>query len=230
MRSWKSLLLKNKTVVNFVLSSWILLGNPHGAFSQRQCHLLFEKSSQQQKLQIPLIKMSSNYIGENKGAYVDPITKQKWKVIYFTEAEKQIYEVFYSHKLFWNFDGKKANSEFDPEALSFSHSLIVIDRNFRIYTLPFEERGKYHHSSLSAGEDVLFAGTVAFSDGQMRELSDLSGHYKPTAQQTLLILKELNRRGVDLSKLKLSGRIAQEIGQTPTLYPDEVRKILSEGY
>ncbi len=226
MRFEEKKMFINKTIVIRRLTICALtLGLGMSALGQDQCLRLFE-TPEFINSTLPTIKMSSQYAGENKGQYIDPLTKEKWKVIYFSDAEKKNFEIIYKNKLFWANDGKKANSEFDSEALSFNHSLIVIDKNFKIFTLPFEERGKYHHSSLSAGEDILFAGTVAFSDGYIRELSDLSGHYKPTPEQTILILKELRRRGVDLSHLKVSGRIAQVLRHTPMLMPLEVQELI----
>lgn len=220
MRSRTTALFNYKTVAIFMAAAVILFRGLVLAQTQAQCHSLFE-------LKIPTIKMSAQYLGENRGEYIDPITKKKWNVVYFSEFEKKAFEIFPKKNLFWTSLDQKANSVFDPEALSFNHSLIVIDTDFRIFTLPFEERGKYHHSSLTAGKDILFAGTVAFSDGQLRELSDLSGHYKPAPEQTLLILKELRRRGFDLSKLKLSGRIAQVLGHSAMLTPQEVQNLLN---
>jgi hypothetical protein len=227
MRFKEETLFKKTTVIATLLTFVALnLGFRATAFGQNQCRQIFEYSDVISS-SIPTIKMSEQYAGENKGLYLDPLTKSKWKVIYFSEAEKKRFEVVYKNNLFWSPDGKKANSEFDSEALSFHHSLIVIDKTFKIFTLPFEERGKYHHSSLTSGEDILFAGTAAFSEGKLRELSDLSGHYKPTPEQTILILKELRRRGVDLSHLKVSGRISQVLRHTPMLMPHEVQELLN---
>lgn len=190
-----------------------------------QCHAVFLSIPAQR---LPLISMDSRYVGEDKGLYVDPVTKKPWQVKYFTESERQNYELVIKDKLLWGRDGKKAESEFDPEGMSFENSLLVIDRDHRIFALPFEERGKFHHSSLSAGEEVLFAGTIAFAGGRVREISDRSGHYKPTAQQVLLVLKDLQRRGLDLSGMKLSGHVAQELGNTYVMTPKEVAPFLQD--
>lgn len=221
-------LFKIKTLATLVTMFSLIFVASGNACGQNKCLSHFESSKDVEKIQIPTIKMSTQYIGENRGLYFDPITKQKWHVVYYSDSEKKTFEVTYKNKFFWTSQGQKANSFFDSEALSFNHSLIVIDKDFRIFTLPFEERGKYHHSSLTSGQDILFAGTVAFSDGHLRELSDLSGHYKPTPEQTLLILKELRHRGVDLKNLKLSGRIAIDLGHTPMLTPREVEELLNQ--
>ncbi|WP_415062493.1 hypothetical protein [Bdellovibrio sp.] len=157
---------------------------------------------------------------------MDPITKRPWKVHYYSMAEKAKFELFPQKGLLVHRDGKKADSPFDAESLSFENALLVIDKDLRIFILPFEERGRYHHSSLSAGQDILFAGTAAFSQGILRELSDQSGHYRPSPQQTLLAIKELQKMGVDMRMMKLSGHIAKHLGNSYSLTPKEVQQLV----
>ncbi len=176
----------------------------------------------------PLLTMASEYRGEDRGLYVDPVTKKPWFVQYFKESEKRAFELFVDGKVLVNREGVKVDSVFDPEAMSHETSLIVIDKNHRIFVLPFEERGRFHHSSLGAGEDVFFAGTASFGQGYLREFTGSSGHYKPSAQQTLLALSDLRKRGVDLSKTKLTGRVAQELKGTFAISPGELSVILDK--
>lgn len=195
------------------------------ALAQQTCESVFSIFSTRG---VPLIAMDSRYRGEEHGLYVDPVTKVPWKVKYFTATELRSFELIPKGKLLWTSAGKKAESEFDAESMSFESSLVVIDRDHRIFALPFEERGRFHHSSLSAGQEVVFAGTMALSGGRIRELSDASGHYKPSVDQTLRVLKEFQRMGLDLSSMKLSGRIASVLGNTPVMTPKEVAAFLQD--
>lgn len=176
----------------------------------------------------PLLSMAAEYRGEDRGLYIDPVTKKPWFVKYFNESEKRTYELFISGKVLVNREGVKADSIYDPEAMSHETSLIIIDKNHRIFVLPFEERGRFHHSSLGGGDDVFFAGTASFGQGYLREFTGSSGHYKPSASQTLLALLDLRKRGVDLSKVKLTGRIAQELKGTFVISPGELNIILDK--
>ncbi|KHD87788.1 MAG: hypothetical protein OM95_12300 [Bdellovibrio sp. ArHS] len=198
---------------------------PAGHAAPPLCQNLFSETLSSPA--VPLISMDSRYRGEDRGLYIDPVTQKPWQVHYYSMAEKNAFELIPQNGLLVHRNGKKADSPFDAESLSFESALLVIDKDLRIFILPFEERGRFHHSSLSAGEDVLFAGTAAFNAGVLRELSDQSGHYKPSPQQTLIAIKELQKMGVDLSMLKLSGRIAQHFRNTYYLSPKEVRDILN---
>lgn len=174
-----------------------------------------------------LIGMNRLYEGEDKGAYIDPVTKTPWKVKYFTEGERAPYELKIKDGRFYDLNGKRAESEYDGESMSFETSLLVIDKEFRIFVLPFESRGEYHHSSLSRGEDVLFAGTVAFSQGILREITNSSGHYKPTGQDTLYILKRLAGEGALYPQTKIGGQAALELSKQ---YSVQWKELLDAGF
>lgn len=193
------------------------------AFSQGlQCQDLFESSS------LPLISMNPQYRGEELGLYIDSVTKVPWKVRYFSEKEKAEFELFVKNGILVDRNGQKAQSPFDYEAISWENGLLIVDAQLRIFLLPYEQRGLYHHSSLSAGQDILFAGTAGFHQGYLRELSDRSGHYKPSTDQTRLTLKELQKMGVDMKQLRLTGHFIREITKTISIGQREVPQFFPE--
>lgn len=171
--------------------------------------------------------MSPIYRGENRGFYLDPLTKRPWEVKYFKNNERSQFQLTEKQGLLWNARGEKVESIYDGNALHFQSSLIVITKDREIFVLPFEERGKYHHSSLSRGDKVLFAGTATFSGGRIRSLSDQSGHYKPDGLQSMVALRTLYLMGVDLSQMRLEGNVAINHFKTYSMTPVEVKKTLS---
>lgn len=172
--------------------------------------------------------MDSRYRGENEGKYIDPVTGNRWQVKYFSPSEKMAYEIFIRDGLFVNREGERMDSPFDESLEGLQQGLIVIDRDLRIYFMNREERGRIHHSSLAAGEDILFAGTAGFVNGQLRELSNSSGHYKPSTEQTLLALRRLHQQGANLKALQLSGEVAMSLGKSHFLNTTDVRKLLPD--
>lgn len=169
---------------------WVtLLGAPLVTHSAPLCSPLFLETTD---TLVP-IAMSPLYKGEEKGTYIDPLTQQAWRVKYYTPMEKTAFEVTIKEGRLVDLNGQKANTLFDPDSMSFEHHLFIVDQQLRIFILPFEERGKFHHSSLSAGENILFAGTLGLHQGVLREISDKSGHYRPDTQQTLKVLKLLQK-------------------------------------
>jgi hypothetical protein len=201
----------------------LFLGTPSFSTAQgSQCQELFENSPE-------LISMNPLYLGEDQGRYLDPLTKQPWRVRYFSERVKARFELFIRDGLLVDKDGVKAQSAYDHESMSWENALIIIDASHRIFHLPFENRGRYHHSSLTGGKDVIFAGTAAFHQGFIRELSDSSGHYKPTSEQTRAALRDLVDRGLDLRQIRLTGYFVKAASPgNISLSPREVPKVFPE--
>lgn len=205
-------------LIVLMLSCWIA----EDAFSKPRCEVIFVPHVHSQVP--PLLPRRAEYEGEERGEYVDPVTRAPWRVRYFNELEREAYRVrMNAEGLFVDSLGRKMNSRFDEEFLSFEDSLLVVDSQNRWFVLPFEERGRYHHSSLLAGASVRFAGMVAFLDGRVRRISDTSGHYRPESWRILWLLRDLKRRGADLSQIEVSGRGASELGGSPYLRTHEVR-------
>lgn len=57
------------------------------------------------------------------------------------------------------------------------------------------------HSSFLRGAPVLCAGKIEIADGQLKLITTDSGHYKPTANDMYKLVKALDDKGVDLSKV-----------------------------
>lgn len=55
-----------------------------------------------------------------------------------------------------------------------------------------------NHSTLLGGEGAAGAGELTVEDGVLQQVTDASGHYRPTGAMTANVLRELGGRGVDL--------------------------------
>lgn len=150
------------------------------------------------------------YVGENTGAYIDPIYEKPWNVVYFSKHEREQYKLQPYKKLFFDAKNEPISTEFDPESMHNEQGLVVLTRNYELFFMPFEQRGKFHHSSLAAGKEVLFAGTMSFHKGVIRDLTADSGHYKPNAKALTEFIEYLEYLDVDLSQLKISGVVAHK--------------------
>lgn len=191
--------------------------------AQLTCSKVFEASAHatQNLNDIPLIQMNPKYRGEDQGNYIDPVTQTRWHVKYFSETELTPLRVQLKDGLFLDLNGKKLESPFDYKESEYQSSLLVINKEGKILLLNLEERGRYHHSSLSRGEDILFAGTAIFTNGYLRQLTNNSGHYQPTTQQTLKVLRMWQSQGVNFSQAKLSGQAARDLsGQYSISIPE----------
>lgn len=153
--------------------------------------------------------MGTKYVGEHEGRYLDPLTKKPWNVKYFTREERLQFFLHPVQGKLVNSKNEPVSSEFDPESITFEKGLVVLTKNYELYLMPYEQRGRFHHSSLSSGKDVLFAGEMSLHRGQVRDVSDRSGHYKPNPRALAEFIRYLEYLGLDLRDMKVSGHAVE---------------------
>jgi hypothetical protein len=66
-----------------------------------------------------------------------------------------------------------------------------------------------HHSTAVAGGPVAGAGILRVTAGQIEEIDDTSGHYKPQAEHLMQTLEWLRRQGMEVKDIDLKD-IAQQ--------------------
>jgi hypothetical protein len=127
-------------------------------------------------------------------------------VRYLNAVERQAYRVSVSG------DGRILDSKGAPFDTSQAktvranepngHAIYVMDRDGNIFISNIQEKRRFHHSSLVAGEPVLAAGEIEIRDGRVLYIDNQSGHYFPVALHTRQFLKRLRELGADLSGVR----------------------------
>ena len=74
------------------------------------------------------------------------------------------------------------------------HSRLYINRK-----LP----GRFHHSSFVAGGAVKAAGSIVVENGELKQLTTWSGHYRPRSSDIALFLEWLEAKHVNMSHVEL---------------------------
>jgi hypothetical protein len=110
-------------------------------------------------------------------------------VHYLSESERQEARIYTQ-------DGKLVDSS--GVALDGDY-IFVVDQQGRLIASPPHE-GVIHHSSLGAGKPVLVAGTIKVVDGQIKQLSNQSGHYRPSTESFEHFVVSLEHEGVLLDR------------------------------
>jgi hypothetical protein len=67
--------------------------------------------------------------------------------------------------------------------------------------------GAFHHSSMTRGHCVMFAGALTVKEGLLQMLAPYSGHYVPTEIDYDNFLQLLRSRGVSLSETDIKGMV-----------------------
>lgn len=115
-------------------------------------------------------------------------------------------------------DGKlvDANGEvLDPQLGGDGHdkrsgfAIFVMAGDGTIYVSFDHDQGKFHHSSLVAGAPVAGAGDMTVIDGDLLEISNSSGHYRPPSKSLAHVVARLTEMGVDMSGVKVT-RVGEE--------------------
>ncbi|HEU5005882.1 MAG TPA: DUF4157 domain-containing protein [Jatrophihabitantaceae bacterium] len=76
--------------------------------------------------------------------------------------------------------------------------IFVVSANNEIH-MASHKIGKYHHSSLLAGQDVSMGGEMKVTAGKIDWMSNKSGHYNPSATHFVQFLSFLKKDGLDMS-------------------------------
>lgn len=85
--------------------------------------------------------------------------------------------------------------------------------------------GMVNHSSLVAGGDVKAAGELQVNDGKLEQLSDSSGHYKPSNEMTRQALDHVQGQGVDLHDTSV--KLMRKSGNGPMTFHASAREFMA---
>ena len=87
-------------------------------------------------------------------------------------------------------------------------------------------QGSIYHSSYLNGREVLSTGCITVVDGKLEYINNWSGHYKPSAQQILLVLRAFQTFGVDLTHVAVECQTPS--GMANLLAPEFIRYLTEE--
>ncbi len=83
-----------------------------------------------------------------------------------------------------------------------------------------------HHTSLSLGEDVYFAGEATIKHGKFKSISNQSGHYKPNLRSFIYGLSVIQNQGFNLANCQAQVITSQHaFDQSETLYQNALEFI-----
>ena len=136
----------------------------------------------------PTFELIETYVGEDKG---DSKAFGKKQVKYLNLDEREKYRVFISENTFVN----QAGIAICPDEPC--EGVMVMDHESKIYFSTQHTDREFHHSSLVSGGPVTFAGEAFFNGGNLTQVNNISGHYKPPMQAVLNLILELERFGIE---------------------------------
>ena len=143
-----------------------------------------------------------------------PVTFEEWKAqqddsvwleskpfIVLGEKERQAYQTACKDGHVMRFE-QPYNTQFEKTWTSGSgYGIFVIGPEGNLYC-GSHVKDLFHHSSFLGDAATVAAGEIKTNpDGTIVELSNKSGHYRPSDAQNLFLLRYFRDHGVDLSKV-----------------------------
>lgn len=134
-------------------------------------------------------------------------------VKYFSEEERQLtalslndHGVFMNGNTLYSTANERVGAGLDPQTRlikykeGFAMYVVGPDQTFHATSQVVFEK---HHSSLLAGGAVIGAGECKIENGKLVMISNKSGHYKPSKENMLDVLRVLKAQNVPLSDVRL---------------------------
>ena len=82
-------------------------------------------------------------------------------------------------------------------------AIFVMNAKGELFARNYQARGEFHHSSLAAGHSVAAAGEIQVIEGKIVDISNNSGHYRPTDEFTVRAVRTLQAQGMALTGVKV---------------------------
>lgn len=129
-------------------------------------------------------------------------------------------------------DGRFLNAQGQPMTTRHAH-LMVVNPSGDMIAMARPASGIFHHSSLSAGEDVSMAGYVELNEGKLNKVTNTSGHYQPPLPSFEKLLRHWMDQGVDLKEAMVGFQVSITSSKSETFYYElkaqDFLKLMSQG-
>lgn len=124
-------------------------------------------------------------------------------------------------------ESKRAyNREAGVKGLRQDFGFFVMSMSRDIYMMKQGDIGKGYrtfHSAYLAGDTIMAAGSMLIERGVIKGIRNDSGHYHPTASQTIALLQALRMLGVNLTNVDMYDYDNIKIDKAPKFFHDNAK-------
>jgi len=155
------------------------------------------------------LSMHEEFAGEHLGRTIQGKPHQ---VTYLNDVEREKFKLIVRDGKVFDTDGNLFDShasKLNPgqKQVTPNRAIFIMDEQGNLYASVHQEEGKFHHSSLSRGGPVSAAGEIFVENGVLRELNNVSGHYKPSPLYTNQALERFRELGVNIEIVRSVSRM-----------------------
>ncbi|MFC7428215.1 hypothetical protein [Nocardia tengchongensis] len=155
---------------------------------------------------VPKLKttsMSPHYKGENlPGNSIWP----GQSVRYLTPEERQSFQLTIHDGKLYDATGTLFDTTTSATHFNDGRAIFVMDENGTLYASKFHSPGEFHHSSFLSGAPVAGAGEFEVVNGEIRFLTDSSGHYRPGQKFSNQVIDQLRSEGLRIDPTQIDLR------------------------
>jgi hypothetical protein len=125
-----------------------------------------------------------------------------------TDAQREEHRVFVGQDgLLYKSDGtlfdtRGSDTHWGHVSGDDNRAIFVMDEHGNMYASTYQKAGDFHHSTLSNGQPVAGAGEIQVHDGKLVDITDQSGHYRPSQSMTNQVTSTLQGQGANMDGVK----------------------------
>ncbi len=149
----------------------------------------------------PVYPMLEKYKGEEAGGgHYGTVIR------YLDQAERAEHVLVVKEGLLYDSRGRRLDPQVDESGNEerSGFAIYVMTGDGTVYVSFDHKQGSFHHSSLVGGAPTACAGDMTVVEGELLELSNSSGHYRPPAKCLDAVSTVLTEKGLDMSKVTIT--------------------------
>lgn len=147
--------------------------------------------------------MNPHYKGENLPG--NPIWPGQ-SVRYLTPEERQSFQLSIHDGKLYDATGALFDTTTATTHFNGGRAIFVMDENGALYASEYHAPGEFHHSSFLSGAPVAGAGEFEVVNGELRFITDASGHYRPAQTFSNQVIDQLRSEGLRIDPTQIDLR------------------------
>lgn len=175
----------------------------------------------------PEFASDKTFVHPKSKKVLNEVDEGKLLVKYLSAEEREAYRISVKEGRLFLHDERPLNTAHFQSMKKSGRAIFVMAPSGHLYA-GSHVVNRFHHSSFLSGTAVLGAGELITDEtGKLIGISNKSGHYKPSAENILNVLKKLDVASVDLNQVEV--KILRGEGLASFVYPNAKEFIKANG-
>ena len=147
--------------------------------------------------------LNPRFVGENIPNNPNNWLRGRSTVKYLSESELEGYKLSIINGKIYDANGKPFDTSVSQTWDRQNKAIFVVNEKGEMFASTYQKAGEFHHSSLGQGKPVAMAGEMEVVNGNLKSISNRSGHYKPKPEYLDQTVSHLERRSINFNSVKI---------------------------